>query len=460
MDERGELDWQKNIGGSGADILYSINNTTDGGFILAGTSDSPAGFHKKDPCRGKEDFWVIKLNARGDEEWQKTIGGSGQDLLKSVAQTRDGGYILGGSSASDISPALEKGAEDPYGKKDHSLGNLDYWIVKLDNKGNIKWQRTLGGQYSDLLESIIQTRDGGYLAGGHSNSPSSLDKSEASYGAGDYWIVKLDKDGHTEWEKTLGGEKDDHLYALLQTRDGGYLAGGNSASGVSGAKDKPNKKGTDYWIIKFDEYGQEQWQKTYDIGKVDVLTSMVENADGTLLLGGYAQSEVIGKKSSDKEEINDYVALKINAEGKELWRASAGSLGEDILRRLVETRDGGYLLAGTSKGDTSRDRKTGKGSNDFWVVKLKDRDKKDSGEGKQRLEAIPNPAQQFTNVIVGFEFTSGTASVYDLSGRQLQSFAVTARTIPLDLGSYPQGIYIVEVKTNAGTESVKVMKGR
>ncbi|TRW23797.1 T9SS type A sorting domain-containing protein [Flavobacterium zepuense] len=460
MNEAGDEDWQKTIGGSGSDLLYSIRNTPDGGFILAGSSDSQAGVQKKDSCRGKEDFWIIKLNAKGGNEWERTIGGPGQDIVKSVIPTKDGGYIIGGSSSSDISEKVLKGLPDPYGKWEECRGNLDYWVIKLDSKGIVKWQRTLGGRYADVLESIEQTKDGGYIIGGHSNSPSSTDKSEEGYGEGDYWIIKLNKDGATEWQKILGGADDDHLSSIIQTKNGGYIIGGTSASATSGNKKRSNKKGIDFWVIKLDETGEIIWEETYNTGKVDILTSLVENADGTLLLGGYAQSEVIGTTKSDKKEINDYIAIKISPEdGEELWKTAVGSKGEDILRKLIETRDGGYLLAGTSKGEVSRDKNTGKGSNDFWVVKLKDKDKKKE-KRETLLEAIPNPARQFTNVIVGFEFTSGTLSLFDLSGRQLQSFPVNQRTIPLDMGSYPEGIYLVEVKTDKGTDSVKVMKSK
>ena len=461
MDEGGELDWQKNFGGSGTDILYSIRNTNDGGFILGGTSDSQAGIHKKDSCRGKEDFWIIKLNAKGGEEWQRTLGGSGQEILKSIAPTKDGGYILGGSSASPVSPKILRGGTDPYGKWEACRGSMDFWVVKLNEKGEVKWQRTLGGLYVDMLESIEPTKDGGYIIGGHTNSPSSHDKSEEGYGSGDYWVVKLDKDGNTEWEKVFGGEQDDHLYIVKQTKDGGYILGGNSASATSGNKSKSNKKGTDIWLIRLDENAEILWQETYNTGKTDVLTSLVENNDGTFLLGGYAQTELKAndKVKTDKKEINDYIAIKIAADGEVLWKKAVGSSGEDILRKVVETRDGGYLLAGTSKGQVSRDRNSGKGSNDFWVVKLKDRDKKEKKEKKAMLEAIPNPTQQYTNVIVGFEYKTGTVTVVDLSGRVLQTFKATDRTIPVDLGGYQDGVYIIEVKTNAGTDSVKVMKG-
>lgn len=460
MDEDGQAEWQKNIGGTGPDMLYSIRNTRDGGFILAGTSESQKGTQKRDSCRGREDIWVLKLNAKGGEEWQKTLGGPGQDLVKAILPTTDGGYIIGGSSASPVSMKVRTGGTDPYGKWEDSRGGLDYWVVKLDAEGKVLWQRTLGGQYLDMLESIEQTKDGGYILGGYSNSPSSNDKAQDPYGDGDYWVIKLDKDGATEWESIYGGEQDDHLYAIHQTKDGGYILGGSSASSSTGNKSRSNKEGTDFWVLKLDEKGAVTWQKTYNTGKTDVLTSLFENSDGTFLLGGYAQSEVIGQSmKKDKKEINDYIAIKIDAEGEELWKQSVGSNGEDLLKKLIETRDGGYLLAGTSKGDASGDKNGNRGSNDFWVVKLKDKDKKKK-EKRTMLEAIPNPAPQYTNIIVGFEFTQGTLSLFDLSGRQLQSFEVTSRTIPLDLGQYPEGIYLVEVRTDKGTDSVKVMKSK
>jgi hypothetical protein len=459
MDESGELDWQKSIGGSGADKLYSIRNTRDGGFILAGTSDSQKGSFKKDSCRGKDDIWIVKLDAKGKDVWQKTIGGSGQEMVKSIDQTPDGGYIIGGSSASGISLLVLQGIADPYGKSLGSNGAMDYWIVKLDEKGEVKWQKTFGGKYIDILESIEQTKDGGYIVGGYSNSPSSQTKMNENYGEGDYWILKLDKDGEIEWQQTLGGDGDDHLYAVKQTADGGYVIGGNSSSGATGKKSKSNKNHTDIWLIKLDEKGEIVWQETYNTGNVDVLTSLVENKDGSMLLGGYAQSEVMGLTKADSQQINDYVAIKIDVKGEEIWKEAVGSAGDDILRKLVETRDGGYLLAGTSNGKISRDRNSGKGGNDFWIVKLKDKTKEDSGEQRSMIEAIPNPTQQFTNVIVGFEFSTGTAYVFDMGGRLLQEVPAESRTIPIDLGNYPTGMYVIQIVTDMGTDSVKVLKG-
>lgn len=566
MDEKGELEWQKSFGGSGFDLLQSIKNTKDGGFILAGTSSSNVGFQKKASCRGVTDFWVIKLDAKGEEQWQKTIGGSGQDELLCAFQTRDGGYMLGGSSSS--SPVITESKDsnekklldvtpDPYAKLEKSRGNMDYWIVKLDKNGLVDWQKTYGGEYADLLRSMEQTKDGGYILGGYSNSPQSGDKTESTTGIGDYWIIKIDGAGAIEWQQTYGGKGDNQLYVIHQTQDGGYIAGGNSNSTTSLSSVGGNvRSGTDYWVLKMDEKGTPIWSETYDFGQVDVLTSLVENKDGTYLIGGHAQNESTHglKKTINKDEtgINDYIALKISATGEKIWDKTVGSEGEDILRKLIETRDGGYLMAGTSNAQSasrtskslagklyngvsnqqlqntassvntritdatneannalkdttdqlnnavnketdsrfkfginspvgglnlpspdsgssskaagpeiklaaSKDKFSSFGSNDFWVVKLRDKSK--PREVKVSVEAIPNPTESYTNIIIGYEFEKGTATVVDMAGRILQQFAVTSRTVPVDFSRYPNGVYVVNIKTNVQTDGVKVIKG-
>lgn len=476
MTEKGDLDWQKSFGGSGFDLLQSIKNTRDGGFILAGTSSSSTGFQKKEDCKGITDFWVVKLDASGGEQWQRTIGGSGQDELLCAFQTKDGGYILGGSSSSNppviaIKPdakSIATSKADLFNKSEKSRGNMDYWIVKLDKLGDIEWQKTYGGKYADVLRSMEQTTDNGYILAGYSNSPISGDKTVNNKGIGDFWIIKINDTGEIQWQNTYGAEGDDQPYVIHQTIDGGYIVGGNSNSkNALTTMGGIVSNGTDYWVLKLDPDGEVLWSKTYDFGKVDIMTSLVENKDQTYLIGGYAQSEnkrpregIVGKAmnmvNKEKDGINDYIALKIDEKGEELWNRTVGSAGEDILRKLVETRDGGYLMAGTSNSSASKDKNGSIGGNDFWVVKLKDKEKIE--KVKSSIEAIPNPATTFTNVIIGYDFKEGTATLVDMTGRILQEFAITSRTVPVNLSRYSEGIYIIKIQTDVKTESVKVIK--
>jgi hypothetical protein len=123
---------------------------------------------------------------------------------------------------------------------------------------------------------------------------------------------------------------------------------------------------------------------------------------------------------------------------------------------VIETRDGGYLMAGTSNSNSSKDKNSNIGSNDFWVVKLKDKTKVE--KVKASVEAIPNPVRDYTNVIIGYDFKEGTATVVDIAGRTLQEFSISSRTVPVNLSKYAEGIYIINIKTDVKTESVKVIK--
>ncbi|MFN7708504.1 MAG: hypothetical protein ACK5QE_07575 [Sphingobacteriia bacterium] len=216
------VQWDKTLGGSGDDVLYSLQQTMDGGYILGGgsLSDADIAGGKSENSRGDFDYWVVKLDANGKKEWDKTLGGSGEDVMNSLQQTADGGYILGGSSWSD--------ADIVGGKSENSRGDYDYWIVKLDAAGNKQWDKTLGGSGEDVMNSLQQTLDGGYILGGGSLSDADIagGKSEKSRGERDYWVVKLDANGNKQWDKTLGGSSADYLSTLQQTADGGYILGG------------------------------------------------------------------------------------------------------------------------------------------------------------------------------------------------------------------------------------------
>lgn len=557
LDEAGGTDWQKSFGGSGSDMLKVVLNTADGGFILGGDSNSALGFDKKEANRGGNDYWVIKLDAKGNPMWQRVFGGKGNEELTALIATKDGGYLIGGSSSS----SAEYNDTQLGCKKEHSRGSLDYWIVKVDSDGNEVWQHTYGGKYADVLQSMIATTDGGYLVGGYSNSPTSFDKQVENLGRGnDFWILKLNEKGSIEWQQVLGGSGEDQLKVVAQTKDGNYIAAGNSNSNT-----RTTKKGTDVWVVKLDLTGMLLWEQAYDIGKNDILTSLIEQVDGHFLVGAYSPSGY--NEANNQEGINDYIALKIAPNGDEEWRKIYGSKGEDVLKKLIETRDGGYLMVGTAdpefngyttpnkkrsaiaslnpldsseslagakkleegldqevhkyadqfntavseqttglvdqindkiaahndsrfkvglngpagdllnptKGGSgagnsasfekfgpkpgakiSRDKKVNYGGKDYWVVKLKD--KEQPLKEKVTIEAYPNPVVTYTNVIIGFDFDRGTASVYDLGGRELQQFAINQRTVPVQLSDYPAGIYIIHIKTNKGSGSVKIIK--
>ncbi|WP_348812725.1 T9SS type A sorting domain-containing protein [Flavobacterium maritimum] len=234
LDSTGTIQWQKTFGGSGQDYASSTQQTADGGYIVAGSSNSYDGDVTGN--HGSYDFWVVKLNATGTIQWQKSLGGSFIDDAYSIQQTTDGGYIVAGNSNST----------------DFFIGNHgadDYWVVKLSTAGVIQWQKTLGGSGDDKAFSIQQTADGGYIVAGVTYSTDG--DVTGNHGTYDYWIVRSDVTGTIQWQKTLGGSGDDRAFSIQQTADGGYIIAGmsNSTDGdVTG-----NNGSYDYWIVKLEE---------------------------------------------------------------------------------------------------------------------------------------------------------------------------------------------------------------
>ncbi len=242
-----------------------------------------------------------------------------------------------------------------------------------------QWDSRFGGTGSDVLESFQQTADGGYIAGGWTWSDSSGDITQHprdtslnwSNGAfhGDYWIVKTDAAGNKQWEKRFGGFLDDNLYAVKQCPDGGYLLGGESFSGVGGDKSQPNWDTTtnfsnasrDFWIVKIDSLGNRQWDKRYGGTKEDQLFAIDLTRDGGYILGGTSTSDSSGDKTSHNRDTAvynyDYWIVKIDSLGNKQWdRDFGGSNSEFNMKAIHQTNDGGYIFAGTSESGISGDK--------------------------------------------------------------------------------------------------------
>lgn len=359
-DGAGNLEWEETIGGSGGDYLYAVLQTTDGGYLLGGYSDSGISGDKTDASVGFQDYWIVKTDASGGIEWQKTVGGNNLDLLFTVIETSDGGYLLGGYSSSGISGD----------KTEAGLGQTDFWVVKVYDTGSVEWQNTIGGSGWDYLYSMVETSDGGFLLGGGSDSPASGDKTDSSLG-NDYWIVKIDGSGSVLWENTIGGIGTDYLYTVVETDDDGFLLGGYSYSGIGGDKTEASFGEQDFWIIKTNDVGVIEWQKTIGGDDTDILRVIVQADDGGYVLGGYSASGISGNKSEDNYGLTDFWVVKTDASGNVEWDKTIGGGSTDNLYALSGTPDGGYVLGGHSSSGVSGSKdEESMGGYDYWMVKL------------------------------------------------------------------------------------------
>ncbi|MDB5261317.1 MAG: hypothetical protein JWQ14_598 [Adhaeribacter sp.] len=341
--------WDKTIGGSGYDELKSVQQTTDGGYILGGNSQSKASGDKSEDSRSSYygDFWIVKLNATGGKEWDKTLGTIEVNNFTAVCQTADGGYIVGGQS-------LAKAGRD---KTQDSKGINDYWIIKLDARGNKIWDKTIGGPWDDLLWTLKPTKDGGVILGGESQGGPGGDKTQAPKGGYDFWVVKLDAQGNKQWDKTIGGSGYDILRSMDLTFDGGYILGGLSASEASGDKSENSKAagsteslaGYDYWVVKLDAQGSKQWDKTLGGNALDDFRHVIQTKDGGYIVGGESFSNIGGDKSENSKGGRDFWLVKLNASGNKEWDKTMGGPGDEYLRALHQNTDGGFVLSGSNK---------------------------------------------------------------------------------------------------------------
>jgi len=450
LNQQGEEVWEKYFSGQNHDFLSATVNTQNGGFVLAGTSFSGKGLDKKEDSKGGSDIWLIRINEFGDELWQKTIGSSSDEEARAVIQTTDMGFFVAGNVQN-----LAKG----YGSK-------DILVVKLDKNGKELSQLILGGKGLDEVEKMIPTKDGGALLGVYSRSNAGGSKKTENFGEGDYWIIKLNKDGKVEWEKNFGGKGDDHLRTLALTSTG-YLIGGESRSEKSGNKTVGIEEGTDLWLISLNERGEEIWQKSYNFKNRDVLMGMSvihnpstgNNQPSTkgILLGGYTQAE--GRIESDDET---FWMLYLDQNGNEQWRKHVKGESRKREERLSDiklNRDGSIVLAGTSAEEL--------GKENWKIVKLGDR-QIDQLIEKQDIKIYPNPVSDYAYVEIGMEDGSWKLGdgkfeaeivVYDMGGRQLQSLKTKNKVTKINTQNLVQGAYLVTVKTNDNkTASAKIIK--
>ena len=332
----GEIEWENTIGGALYENMYSLQVTSDGGYILGAMSASGISGDKTEESNGVTDYWVVKLDVDGNIEWQNSIGGAGTDQLFYIEQTSDFGYILTGSSASGV------GGD----KTETILGGKDYWVVKLNSSGSIEWQNTIGGAADDKSYAIHQTPDGGYIVGGFSISDLSGDKTENGNGGEDYWVLKLNDIGNIEWQNTIGGNGDDELFSAIPTIDGGYLISGTSDSEMSGDKEEENFGEYDYWVVKLFPDGSIHWQNTIGGTGDDILYfSALQSDDEGYLLGGYSTSDSGIDKTEDALGSYDYWILKLYGDECVPVTYYADTDGDDFgdLNNSIDTC---FLIAG------------------------------------------------------------------------------------------------------------------
>ncbi len=303
----GAVEWQLTYGGSADDWYNAIAKTTDGGFILAGTTHSTG--------QGASDAWLVKTNSDGHLQWQQTFGDSLGEWSRAVQQTTDLGYIM-------IGHTLSFGA-----------GYYDILLVKTNAQGQEEWIRTFGGNAEDFGYGVTQTPDGGYALVGFTVSTGS--------GGRDIWLIKTDAQGEKEWTRTFGGVDDDVGTDIQTTPDGGFIITGYTASNSFGLYD--------FILLKTDTQGHELWSHNIGNGNYESASSVSLTADGGFIITGYTISYGNG--------LRDCWLVKTAADGLKEWSMTFGGIYNDEGSQVLQTVSGGYVIVGhtESLGGGQRD---------------------------------------------------------------------------------------------------------
>lgn len=427
----GVLEWQKSFGGSNYEYAFSIEQTSDNGYIIAGYTASNNGNITLN--RGVTDYWIVKLSMTGILQWQKTYGGSSIDYSYSIKQTSDGGYILLGETLSND------------GNVSLNHGSFDLWVLKLSSTGIIQWSKTYGGSGGDYASKIITTSDGGYIIAG--NTYSNDGDVTGYHQEKDYWIVKINSIGTIQWQKTLGGTNWDNLNEIIQTSDGGYIGVGQSMSNDGDHLSPTTSQG---WVVKLSSIGVLQWEKTIGNNYVLGLTSVKEKSTGEYIIAGCINYDIYSSPISQ-----NYWITKINNSGTIQWEKMFGGSDIDIVNDIILTSDGGYAVTGYSNS-TNGDITNGNSVYDFWTIKLSAEQLSTAVFSKDDLVIYPNPTTTLLQLKLANEVVIDKITITDLTGKIISSLVGNITQINTEM--LPAGVYFISAFSCKNEYQTKFIK--
>jgi M6 family metalloprotease-like protein len=411
-DASGIEQWSQTFGGSGDDYGYSVQQTSDGGYIIVGETE-PYG-------ASLSDVYLIKTDADGNEQWSQIHGGSNDDAGHSVQQTSDSGYIIAGKTYSS------------------GAGGPDVWLIKCGAIGEEQWSQTFGGYENDYGRSVQQTSDGGYIIAGYSNSTVNEDD--------DVYLIKTNSAGALQWSQYLGGSEDDYGYSVQQTSDNGYIIVGETESfGASFS---------DVYLIKTNSSGYQVWSQTFGRTSDDWGNSVQQTSDGGYIIAGMTYSDGPSR---------DVYLVKTDASGSEQWSQIYGGDNRDEGYSVKQTSDDGYIIAGHTNS-------YGVGYYDVWLIRMDSEGllAVDFGTTHRPTEfAIDSPYPNPFNptAVLRYELQAASLvelSVYDITGRLVAKLVdgwrkAGSHQVTLDATGFASGVYIYSFRAGEFNDTGKMV---
>lgn len=492
------IDWQKCFGGTQDDTGYGITATSDGGFFFTGCAGSSDGDILLGPQEeqhgGTCDFWAAKTDASGNIQFKVHLGGTGTDVARTPLQTTDGNYLLGGStgsndvdvtgnhgdldfwltkvtasggliwkkcyggtgyddfgavvSADNNNLAMCGGTLSNNGEVSGNHGSSDFWLVKTDADGNILWQKCLGGSGYEKAFDIKRCADGGFILAGFTESN---DGDVSGNHSTDYdgWVIKTDASGNLQWQKCLGGSSQDGFFKVVQMSNSNFVLAGYAFS-ANGDIDL-NRGKDDAWLVSLDPDGNLLWSRTYGGDSSDEFYSVKEDLLGKLLVAGFSRSfdGDLGNNYGDK----DYWVLRLDTNGDILWDTTYGGTYADVCYDIALSSDGTAALTGyTTSNDHDVSGNHGaidpyESKKDYWVVKLESvvgiRD-----QVTGMLSLLPTLATDRVQILLNESYpAAGEILIRNIAGVVFKKMNTQGKSnVTVDVSDLPRGIYLVEVR--------------
>jgi hypothetical protein len=466
VDSAGTIIWQQRHSGFKNDASKSVIATSDGGFLIVGTSESDISCEKSQSEYGYSDFWIVKTDSAGNKLWDKRHGGSnGTDWAFSAFETSDGGFIVGGVSDSQLSGNVT----------DSIHGIKDAWVIKINSSGIKQWDNMYGAVNQEYLYDLIGTSDDGYIftawLSGNGTYPNG-DVSQNGHGNDDAWVVKCDSAGMIIWDIVVGGD-DTEIFQKLFFSYSGYLLALGALDSLS-----------DGWNVcdtlvrgKFDCYisiidtstGMTLCDKRFGGNQTDEIFNITETSDGGYIIAANSKSGISYEKTESNRGLLDYWIVKMDSALNIQWDKTFGGSNDDRLAGVVEVTPGSYIAYGSSKSPISGDKEVPLwgGSvpawmEDIWVIKFHE----DSTTGINENSAgaafsvYPNPVSAYE--AIGFDaedFTKLMIKIISADGAEVFSHIASPDELKQSLqtifNSAAPGVYMLMAGDERGRNLFK-----
>lgn len=451
LNATGTAVWKRCYGGTGVENAYSIRETFDGGYIVAGFTGS-TDVDVVTTNHGGNDAWLLKLNSAGIMEWSKTYGGIDNDYANDVVQTSDTGYLFTGYASSSG------------GDLTINHGMTDLWTVKTDKNGAIQWQKAMGGSDWEYGYSCLQMKDGTYAVAGIAYS--SDGDVTTQKGNGDIWVIRYSATGSVLWQKTYGGSIEDEGRAVVETAGGGLCVSGTVGSADTNVSS--NHGGADVWVVKLSATGAIQWEKTFGGSVADEGFALANTSDGGYLFAGASTStdgDLTGNLGFSDLWVGKLAACSppsptISLSGTTLTTTVSFDTYQWKLAGAAITGATAAAYTATVSGDYSVDVTNNYGCGATSGVQHVDMPVTAVSElGTAAVAVYPNPVSGSFTAMLPASLGAGRAIVTDMMGRTviLTSFnAAQENKMNVDMSAVPTGHYMLVISANDTTYRTKI----